>query len=103
MCTMIAHQVKIEGRGKSGRDWFEVREANVSYDHPYDLPLEHALNIDFVNEAMGPGTRVAVELSVDAARQLVKTIQAVLAEADQRGVLEDVPVVAVPAIAPLGR
>jgi hypothetical protein len=97
MCTMIAHQVKIEGRGKSGRDWFEVREANVSYDHPYDLPLEHALNIDFVNEAMGPGARVAVELSVDAARQLVNTIQAVLAQADQRGVLEDIRVTAVPA------
>ena len=97
MCTMIAHQVKLEGRGKSGPEWFEVREANVSYDHPYDLPLEHALNIDFVNEALGPGARVAVELSVDAARQLVATIQAVLAQADRRGVLEDVSVVAVPA------
>ncbi len=97
MCTMIAHQVQIMGRGKSGLEWFEVREANVSYDHPYDLPLEHALNIDFVNEALGPGARVAVELSVDAARQLVKTIEAVLAQADQRGVLEDVPVIAVPA------
>ena len=97
MCTMIAHQVKLEGRGKSGPEWFEVREANVSYDHHYDLPLEHALNIDFVNEAMGPGARVAVELSVEAAQQLVKTIQAVLAEAEERGVLEDVPVVAVPA------
>jgi uncharacterized protein DUF6295 len=100
MCTMIAHQVKVEGRGKSGPEWFAVREANVSYDHPYDLPLEHALNIDFVNEAMGPGARVAVELSVEAARKLVATIQAVLAEADQRGVLEDVPVVAVPAREP---
>jgi hypothetical protein len=89
MCTMIAHQVKIHGRGKSGPEWFEVREANVSYDHPYDLPLEHALNIDFVNEAQGPGARVAVELTVDAARQLMKTIQAVLAEADRRGVLEE--------------
>ena len=89
MCTMIAHQVKIDGRGKSGQDWFEVREANVSYDHPYELPLEHALNIDFVNEAMGPGARVAVELSVEAAKQLVSTIQAVLAQADQQGVLED--------------
>src|SRR6266536_2958796 len=84
MCTMIAHQVKIQGRGKNGPEWFEVREANVSYDHPYDLPLEHALNIDFVNEALGPGARVAVELSVDAARQLVKTIEAVLAQAAQR-------------------
>src|ERR671931_2577456 len=97
MCTMIVHQAKIEGRGKNGGDWFEVREANVSYDHPYDLPLEHALNIEFVNESLGPGARVAVELSVDAARQLVKTIEAVLAQADQRGGLEDIPVAAAPA------
>ena len=100
MCTMIAHQVKIEGHGKSSPKWFDVREANVSYDHPYDLPLEHALNIDFVNETLGPGARVAVELSVDAARQLVKTIEAVLAQADQRGVLEDRPVAAAPARGP---
>ena len=96
MCTMIAHQVKLQGRGKNGPEWFEVREANVSYDHPYDLPLEHALNIDFVNEAAGPGARVAVELSVEAARQLVKTIEAVLAQADERGVLEDRPLAASP-------
>ena len=89
MCTMIVHQAKIEGRGKNGRDWFEVREANISYDHPYDMPLEHALNIDFVNEAQGPAARVAVELSVEAARNLVKTIEAVLAQAEERGVLED--------------
>ena len=97
MCTMIAHQVKIQGRGKHGPEWFEVREANVSYDHPYDLPLEHAVNIDFVNEALGPGARVAVELSVEAARQLVKTIEAGLAQADQRGFLEDLPAAASPA------
>jgi hypothetical protein len=94
MCTMIVHQAKIEGRGKNGGEWFEVREANISYDHPYDLPLEHALNIDFVNESAGPGARVAVELSVEAARNLVRTIQAVLAQADERGVLEDVKVAA---------
>ena len=97
MCTMIAHQVKIQGRGKGGPEWFDVREVNVSYDHPYDLPLEHALNIDFVNEAIGPHARVAVELTVEAARQLVRTIEAVLAQAEQRGVLEDRPVAAVSA------
>ena len=94
MCTMIVTQVNIEGSGKGANGWFKLREANVSYDHPFDAPLEHALNIDFVNEALGPGARVAVELSVEAARQLVKTIEAVLAQADQRGVLEDLPVVA---------
>jgi hypothetical protein len=44
---------------------------------------------------------VAVELSVDAARQLVKTIQAVLAQADERGVLEDRPQAAVVASCPV--
>src|SRR5258705_6423024 len=88
MCTMIAHQAKIEGRGKNGQDWFKLREANVSYDHPFDAPLEHALNIDFVNEALGPGARVAVELSVEAARALVEAIGAVLERAEAGGYLE---------------
>ena len=92
MCTMITERAAIDlGRGKNGSDWFVVNEANVSYDHPYELPLEHALNIDFVNGAGGPGARVAVELSAEAARALVRTIEAVLAEADRRGVLEDRP------------
>ena len=85
MCTMITHQAKIEGRGKSGTDWFEVREANVSYDHPFNAPFEHALNIDFVNESQGLGARVAVELSEQAARELVKTILAVLDQAEAGG------------------
>ena len=89
MCTMIVQQVQIDGSGKGTSGWFPVDRANVSYDHPYHFPLEHALNIDFVNEAAGPGARVAVELSVEAARKLVQTIEAVLAQADQRGVLED--------------
>ena len=63
MCTMIAQQVAIDGSGKGTSGWFAVRQASVSYDHPFNAPLEHALNIDFVNEAQGPGARVAVELS----------------------------------------
>ncbi|MGZ6317177.1 MAG: DUF6295 family protein, partial [Anaerolineales bacterium] len=75
MCTMIAKQVKIEGSGKGASGWFSLREADVSYDHPFHAPYEHALNIDFVNEAQGPGARVAVELSLEAARSLMDTIQ----------------------------
>ena len=74
---------------KAAKIGLKLKEANVSYDHPYGMPLEHALNIDFVDESKGPGARVAVELSVDAARQLVQTIQAVLAQAEHQGVLED--------------
>ena len=85
MCTMIAEQIEIEGSGKGMNGWFSLKEANVSYDHPFNVPLEHALNIDFVNEASGPGARVAVELSVDAALALVDTIQAVLRRAEEGG------------------
>jgi Family of unknown function (DUF6295) len=88
MCTMIVTQVQIDGSGKGGQGWFPLREANVSYDHPFDAPLEHALNIDFVNESLGPGARVAVELSVEAARTLVAAINAVLERADAGGYLE---------------
>jgi hypothetical protein len=57
----------------------------VSYDHPFDAPMEHALNIDFVNESMGPSARVAVELSEQSARELVRTILTVLDQADAGG------------------
>jgi hypothetical protein len=85
MCTMIAKQVKIEGSGKRTPGWFKLAEADVSYDHPFDAPFEHALNIDFVNEALGPGARVAVELSVESARVLVGAIQEVLEQAEKGG------------------
>jgi hypothetical protein len=85
MCTMIVKQVKIDGSGKGVNGWFTLTGANVSYDHPFHAPVEHALNIDFVNEAQGPGARVAVELSAEAARALVDTIQAVLKKADEAG------------------
>jgi hypothetical protein len=85
MCTWIAEQVEIEGSGKGREGWFTLRQANVSYDHPFNAPLEHALNIDFVNEAQGPGARVAVELSAESARALVATILAVLGEAEAGG------------------
>jgi hypothetical protein len=89
MCTMIAQQVALEGSGKGPSGWFEVRQATVSYDHPFHAADEHALNIDFVNEALGPGARVAVELSAESARSLMQTIAAVLAQAEAGGYLEE--------------
>jgi hypothetical protein len=87
MCTMIVDQTEIEGCGKSAQGWITVRQANVSYDHPFHAPFEHALNIDFVDEAAGPGARVAVELSAGSARALVRTILAVLEKAESGGYL----------------
>jgi hypothetical protein len=85
MCTMIVEQVKIAGSGKGTTGWFKLERANVSFDHPFHAPFEHALNIDFVNESQGPAARVAVELSEQAARELVRTILAVLDQAEAGG------------------
>jgi hypothetical protein len=84
MCTMISEQIQIQGSGK-GNNWFELGQADVSYDHPFHVALDHALNIDFVNEALGPGARIAVELDVDSARKLAQTILQVLEEAQSGG------------------
>ncbi len=88
MCTMIVEKVEIEGSGKGKDGWFKLEGANVSYDHPFNAPFEHALNIDFVNESQGPSARVAVELSEGAARELVETILSVLGQAESGGHLE---------------
>lgn len=88
MCTMIVESIKIAGSGKGRDGWFSLNQANVSYDHPFHAPLEHALNIDFVNEADGLDARVAVELSAQAARALVQTILGVLDQAEAGGHLE---------------
>lgn len=85
MCTMIAQQIKIDGTGKGRAGWFELAEANISFDHPFEAPFEHALNLDFVNESLGPGARVAVELSEQAARDLVAGILSVLDQAAAGG------------------
>ena len=85
MCTMIVEKVKIDGSGKGTTGWFKLEQANVSFDHPFDAPMEHALNIDFVNVSQGPAARVAVELSERAARDLVQTILTVLDQAQTGG------------------
>lgn len=88
MCTMITDGVAVAGSGRGAQGWFQLTRANVSYDHPFNAPYEHALNIDFVNETLGPGARVAVELSPQAARALVHTILEVLDQAEAGGYLE---------------
>ncbi len=85
MCTMISEKINIEGSGKSGENWFDLKQAAVSYDHPFNAPYEHALNIDFVNESLGLGARVAVELNAAAAQELAETILAVLKKAEIEG------------------
>jgi hypothetical protein len=80
MCTTIAEKAAIAGSGKGPKGWFPLAEVYVAYDHPYHARLEHALMLDFVNEAAG--LRVAVELTRESARDLAHRILAALDEAD---------------------
>lgn len=82
MCTYISEKVAIFGSAKGPAGWMKVDTANVYYDHPYHAPLDHCLNIDFVNEADGARTRVALELSAESARTLVRGILAALEQGE---------------------
>ena len=94
MCTGIVETAKVSGSGKGPQGWFKLEQVNVSYDHPFHAPLEHALNIDFVNETQGVGARVGVELTRESAQNLISAIQKALS----RGLVEEGKAVEVSAV-----
>ena len=83
MCTSIVEIVKSEGSGKGEGGWFDLTTAVVSYDHPHHALLEEAINIDFVNPALGPGARVAVEITLDSAKELSAALARAIGAADE--------------------
>ena len=85
MCTMIAEKTAVTGCGKGTPGWIQVNQVNVSYDHPSQMTLEHALNIDFTDESQGLGARIAVELTPQSAQRLVELINVAL----ERGAVVD--------------
>lgn len=76
MCSYITEKAAIFGSAKGRQGWMHVDQAVVYYDHPNHVPLDHALNVDFVNSKTHE--RVAVELSARSARELVARILAAL-------------------------
>ena len=78
MGTYLTENLDVEGSGKGAAGWFTLSQATVYLDHPQHAPAEHTLNIDFLDPGAGPSARVAVELTADSARALVKAIQATL-------------------------
>jgi len=78
MCSYLTVGTDITGSAKGADGWFSVTSASVYFDHPYHAPFEHTLNIDFTDPTRGPGARVAVELSAESARELIRSIEAAL-------------------------
>ena len=83
MCTSIVEIAAADGTGRSGEEWFDLTHAVVSYDHPHHALFEDAILIDFVNPALGPGARVAVEISLDAAKAFSAALARAIAAADE--------------------
>ena len=74
MCTGIVENTTVEGSGKGPKGWFPVNHASVSFDHPDHARSESAVIIDITNQATGPESRIAFELTPDSARNLAKAI-----------------------------
>lgn len=81
MCTYQTEKLEVCGSGKGTRGWFQLTDATVYFDHPHHAPVEHSLNIDFMNPGEGPAARVAVELTAESARALAVAILSSLASA----------------------
>ena len=81
---MIVENVVIDGSGKGSKGWFNLKKANVSFDHPFNAQFDHSLNIDFVNDDLGIEHRVAVELSRDSAQKLIEAISTAIARGDEQ-------------------
>lgn len=82
MCTSIVEIVHASGAGKGSNGWFDLTHSVVSYDHPHHALLEEAIAIDFVNAALGPDARAAVELTLESAKELCSALAKAIAAAE---------------------
>jgi hypothetical protein len=81
MCIDHADATNIVGAGHTKRESMGLSRAVVSFTHPMDLDLEHALCIDFRAGSGDPSERIAVELDTESARELAYSILGALQRA----------------------
>jgi hypothetical protein len=82
MCTSIVEIVAAEGMAKREGEWFPLTHASVAYDHARHALLADVITIDFINEALPPGARAAVELTLETAKALAAALAKAIAEAE---------------------
>src|SRR5262245_55462038 len=82
MCTSIVEVTPAAGMAKSADGWFPLTHSVVAYDHARHAVLADVITLDFVNSAMAPGARAAVELTLDAAKALHSALAKAIAKAE---------------------
>jgi Family of unknown function (DUF6295) len=78
MCSYIVEKAALTGSAKVAGEWRPITNAVVSVDHPSHATLDHALIVDFVDAGRPVSERVALELSVGSARELISCMQTAL-------------------------
>lgn len=78
MCSYVVERTAVTGCAKSAGEWTPITDAVVAVDHPSHATLDHALIVDFVTAGRPVSERVALELSVSSARELITCMQAAL-------------------------
>jgi hypothetical protein len=82
MCTSIVEITSAEGMAKREDSWFPLTHSVVAYDHARHALLADVITIDFINSALPPGARAAVELTLDAAKALNVALARAIAAAE---------------------
>ena len=82
MCTSIVEVAPAEGMAKRGDSWFALTQSVVAYDHARHAPLGDVITLDFVNSALEPGARAAVELTLETAKELRAALDRAIAAAE---------------------
>jgi hypothetical protein len=83
MCSNVIHRTALDGSGKGAAGWFSLAQANITYSCPSHLQLEHSVNLDFVDSPGVTERRVAVELTIDSARELAHALLEAAADAER--------------------
>ena len=74
MCLDYSDATDVVGAGHANGESIGLARAVVSFTHPMELELEHALCIDFRAGNGDPSERIAVELDTGSARELAYAI-----------------------------
>ena len=91
MCSNIVETGAVAGCGRGHSGWFDLTQAIVSFDHPLHANADHTVNLDFVNHDLGLSSRVAVELTAESARELVRLLEAALARGEAQHLTPTLP------------
>jgi hypothetical protein len=70
------------GFAKGAPDWLRIQEAVVYYDQCSAADVDHTVNIDFWSGDSGRAERIAVQLDLASARELLRAVKDVVMHAD---------------------